>query len=71
MARPPPKVVVTACVLHARGVPHVAAIVSQCGHGTGMKALAQGIPLVCLPLGGRPARGSGTGSGYTSHARWP
>ena len=29
-----------------------AALVSQCGHGTVMKALAHGIPLVCLPLCG-------------------
>jgi UDP-glucoronosyl/UDP-glucosyl transferase len=52
MASPPPNVVVTAFVPHARGFPHVAAIVSQCGHGTVMKALAHGIPLVCLPLCG-------------------
>ena len=52
MASPPPNVVVTACVPHARGFPHVAAIVSQCGHGTVMKALAHGLPLICLPLCG-------------------
>ena len=52
MASPPPNVVVTAFVPHARGFPHVAASVSQGGHGTGMKALAHGIPLVCLPLCG-------------------
>jgi len=49
---PPPNVVVTDFVPHARVLPHVAAIVSQCGHGTVMKALAHGIPLVCLPLFG-------------------
>ena len=49
---PPPNVVVTEFVPHARVFPHVAAIVSQCGHGTVMKALAHGIPLVCLPLFG-------------------
>ena len=52
MARPPPHVVVTACVPHARGFPHVAAIVSQGGHETVLKALAHGLPLVCLPLCG-------------------
>jgi hypothetical protein len=46
MASPPPNVVVTAFVPHARGFPHVATIVSQGGHGTVMKALAHGIPLV-------------------------
>jgi UDP:flavonoid glycosyltransferase YjiC (YdhE family) len=56
MASPPPYVVVTACVPHARGFPHVATIVSQGGHGTVMQALAHGIPLVCLPLcGDQPA----------------
>jgi UDP:flavonoid glycosyltransferase YjiC (YdhE family) len=55
MASPPPHVVVTEFVPHARGFPHVATIVSQGGHGTVMKALAHGIPLVCLPLcGDRP-----------------
>jgi hypothetical protein len=52
MARPPPHVVVTACVPHARGFPHGATLVSQGGHGTVMQALAHGIPLVCLPLCG-------------------
>lgn len=47
---PPLNVVLTDFVPHARVLPHVAAIVSQCGHGTVMKALAHGIPLVCLPL---------------------
>jgi len=31
-------------------LPQVAVIVSQCGHGTVMKTLAYGVPLVCLPL---------------------
>ena len=56
MARPPPHVVVTACVPHARGFPHGAASVSQGGHGTVLKALAHGLPLLCLPLcGDQPA----------------
>ena len=46
----PPNVVLTDFVPHALVLPQVAAIVSQCGHGTVMKALAHGIPLVCLPL---------------------
>jgi UDP:flavonoid glycosyltransferase YjiC (YdhE family) len=32
-------------------MPHAAAVVSHCGHGTVMKALAAGVPLVCLPMG--------------------
>src|SRR4029450_6734573 len=42
---PPPNVVMTDFVPHARVFPHVAAIVPQYGHGTVMKALAHGIPL--------------------------
>jgi UDP:flavonoid glycosyltransferase YjiC (YdhE family) len=49
---PPTNVVLADFVPHALVLPHVAAIVSQCGHGTVMKALAHGIPLVCLPLFG-------------------
>jgi len=49
-------VVVTACVPHAWGFPNVAAFVSQGGHGTVLKALAHGLPLICLPLcGDQPA----------------
>jgi MGT family glycosyltransferase len=46
----PPNVVLTDFVPHALVLPQTAAIVSQCGHGTVMKALAHGVPLVCLPL---------------------
>src|SRR5207237_10847939 len=46
----PANVVLTPFVPHALILPQVAAIVSQCGHGTVMKALAAGVPLVCLPL---------------------
>jgi len=48
----PENVVLTAFAPHALVLPQTAAIVSQCGHGTVMKALAHGIPLVCLPLVG-------------------
>jgi MGT family glycosyltransferase len=48
----PAHVVLTPFVPHALVLPHVALIVSQCGHGTVMKALAHGVPLVCLPLVG-------------------
>jgi UDP:flavonoid glycosyltransferase YjiC (YdhE family) len=48
----PANVVLTPFVPHALVLPQVTAIVSQCGHGTVMKALAHGVPLVCLPLWG-------------------
>ena len=39
-------------VPHRAVLPHAAAVVSQCGLGTVMKALAHGVPLVCIPLVG-------------------
>jgi MGT family glycosyltransferase len=35
---------------HSAVLPHVDALVTQCGLGTLTKALAAGVPLVCLPL---------------------
>jgi UDP:flavonoid glycosyltransferase YjiC (YdhE family) len=32
-------------------LPHTAAVVTHAGHGTVIKSLAAGVPLVCLPLG--------------------
>jgi len=37
-------------VPHALVLPQTAVVVSQCGHGTVMKTLAHGVPLVCIPL---------------------
>jgi UDP:flavonoid glycosyltransferase YjiC (YdhE family) len=48
----PANVVLASFVPHALVLPQVAVMVSQCGHGTVMKALANGVPLVCLPLRG-------------------
>jgi len=48
----PANVVLESFVPHALVLPQVAVMVSQCGHGTVMKALAHGVPLVCLPLRG-------------------
>jgi len=50
--RPPENVVLETFVPHRSVLPHAAAIVSQCGLGTVMKALAHGVPLVCIPLVG-------------------
>jgi MGT family glycosyltransferase len=47
---PSPNVVIETFVPHASVLPRAAAIVTQCGLGTVMKALAHGVPLVCIPL---------------------
>jgi UDP:flavonoid glycosyltransferase YjiC (YdhE family) len=49
---PPPNVVMETFVPHGSVLPRAAAIVTQCGLGTLMKALAHGVPLVCIPLVG-------------------
>ena len=36
---------------HSQVLPHTAAVVTHAGHGTVIKALAAGVPQVCLPLG--------------------
>ena len=36
---------------HAEIVPHAALVVTHCGHGTTLKALAAGVPLLCIPMG--------------------
>jgi len=48
----PPNVTFRTFVPHASVLPHVTAMVTQCGMGALMKALAHGIPLVCVPLVG-------------------
>jgi MGT family glycosyltransferase len=47
----PPNVRVVRSAPHSRVMPHCAAVVTHAGHGTVIKALAEGVPLVCLPLG--------------------
>jgi len=47
-----PNMVVESFVPHAAVLPRAAAMVTQCGLGTVMKALAHGVPLVCIPLVG-------------------
>lgn len=46
-----PNVVVVRSAPHAALLDHAAAMVTACGHGTVMKALAAGVPLVCIPMG--------------------
>jgi UDP:flavonoid glycosyltransferase YjiC (YdhE family) len=63
----PPNVTLDSFVPHAAILPHISAMVTQCGLGTLTKALAHGVPLVCMPLlGDQPdnaarvtARGAG------------
>jgi UDP:flavonoid glycosyltransferase YjiC (YdhE family) len=47
----PAGVTVVASAPHARILPHAAAAVTHGGHGTVIKALAAGVPLVVAPLG--------------------
>jgi MGT family glycosyltransferase len=48
----PPNVTLETFVPHAAVLPHVTAMVTQCGLGTTMKVLAHGVPLICMPLVG-------------------
>ncbi|HEX6371084.1 MAG TPA: glycosyltransferase [Longimicrobium sp.] len=47
----PPNVVAVPSAPHAQVFPRAAAIVTHAGHGTVMRALAHGLPLLCLPMG--------------------
>jgi len=47
----PPNVTVTRWVRHADILPHCSAVITHGGHGTVMKALIAGVPLVVVPLG--------------------
>jgi MGT family glycosyltransferase len=48
---PAPNVVVVPSAPHADILPKAAAVITHGGHGTVIKALAAGVPLVCLPNG--------------------
>jgi MGT family glycosyltransferase len=47
----PENVVTVASAPHARIFPQAAAVVTHAGHGTVMRALAHGVPVLCLPMG--------------------
>jgi UDP:flavonoid glycosyltransferase YjiC (YdhE family) len=47
----PGNVVTVGHAPHARVFPHASAVVTHAGHGTVMRALANGVPLLCLPMG--------------------
>jgi len=46
----PPNARLESFVPHSAVLPHAAALVTQCGLSTTMKALAHGVPMVCIPL---------------------
>ena len=48
----PPNVRLERFIPHSSVLPHVAAMVTQCGLGSVTRALAHGVPLLCLPLVG-------------------
>jgi MGT family glycosyltransferase len=47
----PPNVQVVRTAPHREVLEHAAVAITHCGHGTALKALAHGVPLVCLPMG--------------------
>lgn len=47
----PSNVVAVPSAPHARVFPHAAAVVTHAGHGTVMRALVHGLPLLCIPMG--------------------
>jgi UDP:flavonoid glycosyltransferase YjiC (YdhE family) len=47
----PANVVAIASAPHTLVFPHAAAVVTHAGHGTVMRSLAHGLPLLCLPMG--------------------
>lgn len=47
----PRNVVAVASAPHGAVFPHARAVVTHAGHGTVMRALARGLPLLCLPMG--------------------
>jgi MGT family glycosyltransferase len=48
---PPPNVTVVERAPHSEVLRHASAVVTHAGHGTVIKALAAGVPVVALPLG--------------------
>ncbi|MGE5335100.1 MAG: glycosyltransferase [Nitrososphaerota archaeon] len=48
---PPANVVVRASVSHAQVFPQANVVVTHAGHGTVIRALSYGIPLLCVPMG--------------------
>lgn len=51
VSSPAPNVVIVPTAPHAVVLQHAAAAITHCGHGTTLRALAAGVPLVCMPMG--------------------
>lgn len=49
--RVPDNVHLASAVKHSLVFPHAAAVITHAGHGTVIRALANGLPLLCLPMG--------------------
>ena len=47
----PPNVVIRASAPHAEVLPETSLAITHAGHGTIMRALAHGVPLLCIPMG--------------------
>lgn len=47
----PANVTIVPSAPHSAVLPHADAVVTHAGHGTVIKALARGVPLLCLPVG--------------------
>jgi MGT family glycosyltransferase len=47
----PPNVDVVQAAPHSRILPAASVVITHAGHGTTIKALAAGVPLVCIPMG--------------------
>jgi MGT family glycosyltransferase len=48
---PPGNVVIRSSAPHGQVFPQASAVVTHAGHGTVMRALANGLPLICIPMG--------------------
>jgi MGT family glycosyltransferase len=48
---PTDNVAVARSAPHSQILPQAALVISHCGHGTTLKSLAAGVPLVCIPMG--------------------
>ena len=47
----PPNVEVMPAAPHSRILPEASAVITHAGHGTVLKSLAAGVPLICIPMG--------------------
>lgn len=48
---PSPNVVVVPTAPHGAVLAHASLAITHCGHGTTLKALSAGVPLLCMPMG--------------------